>query len=144
MDNVRIVCINDKDRPQEIPLNKWPKKDEWYTMTHLYYHPVQLVQGIDIAEMELGPEEYPYGTYKLSRFAVHKDDLEKLKQMVEDCNNLNDVDINKLLEESNVETHEEIEYENMVNVIREGKLVPKRTYHIKTEDFYSPYNETPE
>lgn len=29
---VECVCINDKDRPKEIPANKWIKKGEPYTV----------------------------------------------------------------------------------------------------------------
>lgn len=100
---VEVLCINSKDKPDEIPLSRWIQKDFKYNITHIYFHPNQGIQGVDLAEVKLTPECYPYVTYKLSRFGVTLENLEKLRQLAKDCTELNEIDINKLLEESELE-----------------------------------------
>jgi hypothetical protein len=92
------MCINDKDRPAEIELEKWPKFGEEYTMTYLYYHPMQGVQGVELKELKLTEDNYPYEVYKLSRFAIHKDDAVKFKEMMKNWVDMSEVDINGLLD----------------------------------------------
>jgi hypothetical protein len=97
---MKIICIDDKGRPQEIPTNKWPKKDNEYTPIRVFYHPMQGVQGVELQEIRLTKENYPYESYKLQRFGVRPEDLEELIELIKASNDLNDVDINiKELEE---------------------------------------------
>jgi hypothetical protein len=68
---VRVICINDKGRPNEIPLGKWPVKGKPYTITGF----VRMLGtsggglGVTLAEMSL-EGCYPYKYYMASRFGV--------------------------------------------------------------------------
>ena len=103
MNNPKVICINDKDRPKEIPQNKWVKKDSEYAITHIYYHPQQKLQGVELAEIDLDSSCFPYVSFSLARFAIPQEELEKFIALLKDCNDLNDVDISSLIEELNLE-----------------------------------------
>ena len=100
--SVRCKCIDDNNKPSEIPLNKWVKKGKEYKITHIFIMLNQgSIQGCELAEFDISMHN-PYNCYRLSRFAIHKDDIKKLFQMIKDCDELNelsDVDINKLVEQ---------------------------------------------
>jgi hypothetical protein len=100
----KCICINDKNRPQEIPPQKWVKKDQEYNITHIYYHYQQKIQGCELAEIELTDENFPYQSFALNRFAFTKEGLEKLMQMIKDCTELNDIEVGYLVEELNLES----------------------------------------
>jgi hypothetical protein len=103
MEKPRVICLDDTNRAKEIPVNKWVKKDEFYTITHIYYHPKQQIQGVELAEVELDDSCYPYVSFALKRFGILAEDLEKFKALLKDCTDLNDIDISSLIEESNLE-----------------------------------------
>jgi len=97
---INCKCINDSNRPEDFSINKWVKKDNEYHITHVYYHVEQGISGVELAEVDLKDCE-PYISFKMDRFAIAMEDLEKLLELIKDCNNLSDVDIdvNKLIEE---------------------------------------------
>lgn len=101
---VKTICINDKNRPQEIQPQKWVKKDQEYNITHIYYHYQQGVQGAELAEIELTDENFPYQSFALNRFAFTKENLEKLAELIKNCTELNDIEVGYLIEEFNLET----------------------------------------
>lgn len=100
---VKVICLDDSNRPKEIPLEKWIKKDSQYHITHIYYHPQQKIQGVELAEIDLDESCLPYSSFALRRFGISKEDLEKFFQMLKDCTDLNDIDVSKLVEEINLE-----------------------------------------
>jgi len=91
---MRLLCIDDKGRPNEIPGDRWPKKDKEYTPIRITYHPMQGVQGVELQEIRLTKENYPYEFYKLSRFGIRAEDLEELKALIEASNDLDGIEIN--------------------------------------------------
>ena len=97
---IKTKCINDGNRPEDFPASKWLKKDNEYHITHVYYHPEQQIQGIEVAEINMR-DCAPYVSFKIDRFAIALEDLEKLLELIKDCNDLSDIDIdvNKLIEE---------------------------------------------
>ena len=101
---VKCKCINENNRPQVIPSQKWIKKDQEYNITHIYYHVQQGIQGCELAEIELTDENFPYLSFALSRFAFTKEGLEKLVQMIKNCTELNDIEVGHLIEELDVYT----------------------------------------
>ena len=100
--SVRCLCIDDSNKPVQIPSEKWVKKGEWYNITHIFIMVNQgMIQGCELAEFDISMHK-PYNCYRLTRFAILEDDLEKLKQMIKDCDELNklsDIDVNKLVEQ---------------------------------------------
>lgn len=103
---VQAFCINDNDKPDEIHPDEWVKAGEIYHITHVYHHPIQGVQGVELKEIELTSRSYPYESYKLSRFAVTMNGFIQLLEMMMNCTELNAVDIEKLLRESELQVVE--------------------------------------
>lgn len=104
MSGIFLKCINDKEKPKEIPSSHWVKEDNEYELLLVTYHPSQKVQGCQFVSPNLEElKDCPYDSFKLDRFAIRTDDLEKFKEFVEDCNGLNDLDINLLLEQTQLE-----------------------------------------
>jgi hypothetical protein len=71
----KILCINDKNRPNEIPLSKWIKKGEFYTPIKLLKCNVQGgILGFILAEIDLDASCEPYKCFDVKRFAVPVED----------------------------------------------------------------------
>ena len=98
MNGIRCFCIDDANRPKEIPASKWVKKGEKYHIVHVFKHLSQKgIQGVELAEIDISDCE-PYNCFRLTRFAILLEDLEKLMQLMKDCTELSDIDISALLE----------------------------------------------
>ena len=99
---IKATCINSKNKPAEVQLSEWINEGWQYTITHVFYHPKQGIQGCALREVRLTAKSTPYESYALSRFGVTPQELDKLIQMVIACSELNDIDVRKLIEESNL------------------------------------------
>jgi|JI8StandDraft_1071087.scaffolds.fasta_scaffold256623_2 hypothetical protein len=98
---VKATCVNDTNKPKQIPQNKWLVKDNEYTIIKVTIHPNQNgIQGCELAEISLDETCLPYEYYKLDRFAISQDDLEALIELMKLSSTLNDVEINELIKES--------------------------------------------
>lgn len=97
--SVKCFCINDKNKPKEIPASKWVKNKNPYHITHIFYHHEQKIQGVELAEIFLDGSCKPYESFMLTRFAIPIDELEKFIKMLEDCTQLNDEDLGKLVDD---------------------------------------------
>lgn len=94
---VKAICIDDTKKPKEIPSDKWIKAGELYNITHLYKQLNQNnIKGVELAEFDISMCN-PYNCYRLSRFAINVNDLEKFVQMMKDTNELNNIDIEKFV-----------------------------------------------
>lgn len=102
---IPCICIDDSNRPNEIPVHKWVAKGEQY---HITFVSIQVNQGniagCDLYEKPLGENEFPYECFKLARFAVTEENLKALFDLIEACYNLPQVDIQKMIEESELKT----------------------------------------
>lgn len=98
------MCINDANRPKEIPPHLWIKKDQKYHITHIFWHYQQKINGVELAEIFLDDSCFPYQAFALNRFRVPQEEMKKLFQMLKNCTDLNDIEIGELIEESNLET----------------------------------------
>jgi len=102
---IPCICIDDKNRPKEVPPQMWIMEGIEYHITHVQYFTKQNnIQGVYLHEVKI-KNCPPYEAYRLSRFAFKEEDVPKLIQLMKDCTELNDIDINKLLEQELV-THE--------------------------------------
>ena len=104
MGKVRCICVDDFGRPLEIPPSKCVVKDKEYHITHIFYHPQQKIQGVEVAEIFLDGSCFPYQSFALSRFGIAKEDLESFLEMLKDCTELNKVEIDNIVEELTLET----------------------------------------
>lgn len=109
---VRAICVDDKNKPKEIPQDKWVKKDQPYTITNVFVMRNQeCIQGCEIAEHDIS-RYAPYNCYRLSRFAILVEDLPILFEMIRTKNGLGDmadIDIQKLIDDVPVKKKEELE-----------------------------------
>jgi hypothetical protein len=64
-----VVCINDKNRPKEIPATKWITFGEQYTVTNVGKTMDNQI-GFVLAERELGEDTFPYDLFSAKRFAL--------------------------------------------------------------------------
>jgi hypothetical protein len=66
---MKVICINDQGRPNEVPASKWIKKNEEYTIIEwIKCNPQGGLLGVKIAEIDLtGCEPYLY--FAANRFA---------------------------------------------------------------------------
>lgn len=96
---IPCICIDDKKKPKEIPQNLWITEQEKYTITHIYLHVNQgNIQGVELAERDISKCK-PYETFRLTRFAISVDDMPKFLQMLKDCTDLNDIQIDDFVQE---------------------------------------------
>jgi len=99
--NIPCLCINNKNKPTEIILQNWLKEGDKYTINYVYYHPQQGIQGVTLNEISTHSEKY--SSYRLDRFAFTKEGIEQLIELMKECTELGKIDIEQLIEESNLE-----------------------------------------
>lgn len=66
---MKVICINDSNKPAKIPLEQWIKKGEEYTITrliHLAITPGKM--GVLLKEVQLAASCFPYEFYDADRF----------------------------------------------------------------------------
>ena len=98
---IKTLCINAEGKPKEIPQSKWLEKDKEYHIIKITVHKNQdNIQGCELAEISLDESCAPYEYYKLDRFAISKDDLEALIELMKLSSELNNVEIGELIKES--------------------------------------------
>jgi hypothetical protein len=72
--NKEIICLNDKNRPNEISENHWIKEGE-------YYSPIKIVKAkiggaYYFVLKEVHPDNPLYGGYNINRFGAEIQDVE--------------------------------------------------------------------
>ena len=82
---IEAICINDKNKPKEIPQSKWLIEGNKYHITYTITCLPQRVIGVYLDEIDLTENEAPYEFFMLSRFAIKEEDLAKLLQLIKDC-----------------------------------------------------------
>lgn len=108
---VKCICIDDKNKPKEIPQNKWVKLGEEY---HVIYTVTVLPQrqlAFHLSEIELDETCAPYEYFLSNRFAFTGEDLDKLLKLIEDCCET-DFSIDELLKQTKTIEKNEHEHSN--------------------------------
>lgn len=100
--SIECICINDKNRPKEIPVNKWIKKDEKYTVIYTVTVLPQKQLAFHLAEIDLDETCHPYTYFLASRFAFTEENLLKLIELIKDCSDT-DFSLTELLEQTQLE-----------------------------------------
>ena len=68
--NIPVICINDSNKPNDIPTSKWVTKGKEYTITKILNMVVQgNIIGVELAEIDLR-DCAPYRAFALSRFGI--------------------------------------------------------------------------
>ena len=97
---IKCICINDSNRPNEIPIEKWCKKGVGGHITHIYKMALQgNILGCSIYELPLGEDCAPYEMFRMSRFAISGNDISQFKELAKLCAELDGIDIDELISE---------------------------------------------
>ena len=96
---VECICINDKNRPKEIPVDKWVKEGEKYNVIFTTIVLPQKQLAFHLAEIELTEKEAPYEYFLASRFGISLEDIQKLLDLIKDCSET-DFSIEELLKQT--------------------------------------------
>lgn len=68
--NIKVICINDQHRPNEVPTTRWIKKGSTYHITEITKLNAQGgLYGCKLAEIN-NDDLVPYQFFRLDRFAV--------------------------------------------------------------------------
>ena len=73
---MNVTCIDDKNRPNEVPSTRWIKKGNKYTIIKVAYMTQQGIYGCKLEEIN-NDDLYPYSYFALSRFAVTEEEVEE-------------------------------------------------------------------
>jgi hypothetical protein len=65
---MKIMCVDDKNQPQEIPLEKRVVSGEIYTLIGVQHLLSSNSMGFELAEIKLGEESFPYHYFNPERF----------------------------------------------------------------------------
>lgn len=76
----KIMCINDLNKPQEIPQDKWPQAGEVYTLIGVQFLLSSNSLGFELAEITLDESCFPYHYFNPERFVpVEETELNALE-----------------------------------------------------------------
>lgn len=75
MSGLSCICVDDTQKPNDIPLSHWIKKGKEYTIINIKNN--IFTKEIFLVLEEVSPTP-PYGGYKISRFAFDQETFEKL------------------------------------------------------------------
>lgn len=68
---MKVVCINDSNKPKQIPQEKWIVKGNVYTVISTSSMNIQRNKiGLKLAEIDLGHTCFPYEYFDADRFAI--------------------------------------------------------------------------
>jgi hypothetical protein len=98
---INCICINDKNKPKEIPGHKWVKEGEEYTIIFAIVVLPQRRIGFQLEEITLDESCHPYEYFLAERFALRYEDIEKLIQFIYECTQIN-ISVKELIKETNV------------------------------------------
>jgi len=82
---MKLVCINDSNKPDKIPIEDWPKKNHPYTAVKVVKMGIQKnKQGVLLKEISLKASAFPYEYYDLQRFIPFELFTGELEEEVEE------------------------------------------------------------
>jgi hypothetical protein len=113
---VEVICINDENRPKEIKIHKWIKEGEKYNViftctAFLDAAHTKRTLAFQLAEIDLGDDELPYEYIAAHRFAMTKENLLLLQQLIKDCEDT-DFSLDELMEQTHLHEGEYVEEED--------------------------------
>jgi hypothetical protein len=96
----KTICIDDANRPPEIPVEKWVKSGEIYHIIHVSKHRLQnYIQGVTLSEINLDESCKPYEAFRLSRFGILASEWDAFWRFAHECTGLSDIDLDELLKD---------------------------------------------
>ena len=102
---IPCLCVDDKNRPNDIPTSKWVKKNDEYHVTYVVRVLPQNVLGVSLYEKPLGPSCAPYEYFLATRFIFTEEGKKALLELYLELGEaISDDALKELLENSNLET----------------------------------------
>jgi len=75
---MKVVCINDSNKPSKITEDQWVKKGEVYTVIRVVRLALQKDKlGLILKEIKLDKSSFPYEFYDSNRFIVAEEVMDK-------------------------------------------------------------------
>lgn len=96
---IRCLCIDDSNRPSEIPESKWVKMGQQYSIVFAIVVLPQRELGLQLDEIDLDESCHPYYYFLAKRFAFRLEDLDELINFIEQCGQVN-LSINEIMEQA--------------------------------------------
>lgn len=96
---LKCLCVDDSNKPSEIPQSNWIKKGEEYTVLFARYLLPQKLLGLQLSEVMLDESCHPYEYFIASRFAFRKEDLQELIEFIQHCNDTS-ITLKELMEQT--------------------------------------------
>jgi hypothetical protein len=100
---IECTCINAKNRPKEIPPNKWIQKGDKYTVMYTVIVLPQRQLAFHLQEIELDETTAPYEYFLANRFAFAAEDLDALMELIKACSDT-DFSMEELMKQTELET----------------------------------------
>lgn len=111
----KVICINDYNKPDVIPDDKWVVKQEEYTVINVMHHPLDSSKiSFVLKEIELDSSCYPYTGFNCERFVLRKKDLGLLNYLLENGQD-------KEIIENEIEENVEIDLNNLLRNLNINK-----------------------
>lgn len=78
---MKCICINDTDKPDDIPKNKWVKAGQEYTVIYVAFLAPQMQMAFQVYEIDL--DGTPYDYIAAERFIYKFESYDELVELVE-------------------------------------------------------------
>ena len=102
---IKCLCVDDKDKPRQIPQEKWVEKGKEYTIVFTMTVLPQKQLAFQLQEIDLDDSCSPYTWFLAKRFAFREEDLDEIIEFIKECNHIN-FSVNELMKEINVNERE--------------------------------------
>lgn len=102
---IKCLCIDDKNKPTQIPNEKWLEQGREYTLLFSMTVLPQKQLAFQLNEIDLDDSCSPYTWFLGNRFAFREQDLGKLIEFIQDCNKIT-FSVNELMKEININERE--------------------------------------
>ena len=79
---MKVLCIDDSNRPSKIPIENWIQKDKVYTVIEVKNMGLQKdTMGYKLAEIELPENCFPYEYFSSKRFGFIVEVVDENKEL---------------------------------------------------------------
>lgn len=99
---IKCICIDDNNKPAQIPQEKWLKKGMEYTLLFSMTVLPQKRLAFQVYELDLDDSCSPYTWFLANRFAFREQDLEAVIEFIHECNRIT-FTMNELTKEINID-----------------------------------------
>lgn len=78
---IRILCADDKNKPEEIQLENWIKEGEYYTAIRCMWLPISQCLAVQLNEIDDRTPPY-MGWFRLDRFLAFAKDVNAFQELI--------------------------------------------------------------